>query len=224
MERVDRFNKAYEYLKNKGMVHTQRELAKKMQATAPHVSLAMKGDSKYLTDNFIRRFNDTFGGIFNLQWLIHGEDPMLINGCEDNVRTNTKNPDQIRYWVDIDATGGGVQLFGDLDSNRYIDISIPEFKDCTDAVNLYGDSMSPLYKNGQIIILKKWTENFIDYGNVYLVVTRKGNRMVKYLRQGSDNAHVLCVSENKEYDSFEIEKDDILQLYIVKGAISKNTM
>ena len=84
--------------------------------------------------------------------------------------------------------------------------------------------MSPLYKNGQIIILKQWTESFIDYGNVYLIITRKGNRMVKYLRQGSDSAHVLCVSENKDYDSFEIDKEDILQLFIVKGAISKNTM
>lgn len=158
----------------------------------------------------------------NIQWLLTGHGSML--NTEDGIINKELRQDQIRYWVDIDATGGGVQLFGDLDSNRYIDISIPEFKDCTDAVNLYGDSMSPLYKNGQIIILKKWTENFIDYGNVYLVVTRKGNRMVKYLRQGSDNAHVLCVSENKEYDSFEIERDDILQLYIVKGAISKNTM
>ena len=156
----------------------------------------------------------------NIKWLLTGFGKMLIQ----DTPTIKRSPEQIRYWVDIDATGGGVELFEDKDTNRFIDISIPEFKDCTDAVNLYGDSMSPLYKNGQIIILKPWTENFIDYGNVYLVITKKGNRMVKYLRQGSDNSHVLCVSENKDYDSFEIEKDDILRLFIVKGAISKNTM
>ena len=156
----------------------------------------------------------------NIKWLLTGKGEMLSQESPMPERLHK----QIRYWTDIDATGGGVELFEDKDSNRFIDISIPEFKDCTDAVNLYGDSMSPLYKNGQIIILKRWTESFIDYGNVYLVITKKGNRMVKYLRQGSDNSRVLCVSENKDYDSFEIDKEDILQLFIVKGAISKNTM
>lgn len=83
MERADRFNKAYEYLKNRGMVHTQKELAAKMQATAPHVSLAMKGESKYLTDNFLRRFNEAFGELFNYQWLILGEGNMLKDGNEE---------------------------------------------------------------------------------------------------------------------------------------------
>ncbi|WP_288299309.1 S24 family peptidase [Alistipes finegoldii] len=130
----------------------------------------------------------------------------------------------IRYWIDVDATAGGVQQFDDMVTDKYISLSIPEFRDCTDAVNLYGDSMVPLYKSGQIIILKEWKESFIDFGNVYLVVTKSGNRMVKYLRKGSDAAHILCVSENKEFDPFEIEKTDILRLYLVKGGISKNTL
>ena len=130
----------------------------------------------------------------------------------------------IRYWVDIDATAGGVTVFDDMITKNYIDLSIPEFRDCTDAVNLYGDSMAPLYKSGQIIILKEWTESFIDFGNVYLIVTKSGNRMVKYLRKGSDAQHVLCVSENKEFDPFEIEIADILRLYLVKGSVQKNTL
>ena len=83
MERADRFNKAYEYLKNRGMVHTQKELAAKMQSTAPHDTLAMKGESKYLTDNFLRRFNEAFGELFNYQWLILGEGNMLKDGNEE---------------------------------------------------------------------------------------------------------------------------------------------
>lgn len=130
----------------------------------------------------------------------------------------------IRYWVDVDATAGGVTMFDDMITKNYIDLNIPEFRDCTDAVNLYGDSMAPLYKSGQIIILKEWTESFIDFGNVYLIVTKSGNRMVKYLRKGTDKQHVLCVSENKEFDPFEIEIGDILRLYLVKGSVQKNTL
>ena len=144
----------------------------------------------------------------------------MLHGATEEAAPHNR----IRYWVDVDATAGGVTLFDDQVTNKYIDLDIPEFHDCTDAVNLYGDSMLPLYKSGQIIILKEWMESFIDYGNVYLVITKKGNRMVKYLRKGSDTRHVLCVSENKEFDPFEIEKDDIMRLYLVKGRISKNTL
>lgn len=151
----------------------------------------------------------------NPTWLQTGEGLETIEPSPQN---------NIRYWIDVDATAGGVQQFDDMVTDKYISLSIPEFRDCTDAVNLYGDSMVPLYKSGQIIILKEWKESFIDFGNVYLVVTKSGNRMVKYLRKGSDAAHILCVSENKEFDPFEIEKTDILRLYLVKGGISKNTL
>lgn len=155
----------------------------------------------------------------NRDWLITGDGDMFKEAPSPQ---NTGN--RIRYWVDVDATAGGITLFDDQVTTKYIDLDIPEFRDCTDAVNLYGDSMLPLYKSGQIIILKEWMESFIDYGNVYLVITKKGNRMVKYLRKGSDAQHVLCVSENKDFDPFEIEKEDILRLYLVKGGISKNTL
>ena len=155
---------------------------------------------------------------YNKYWLLTGEGEMT------NDKQAIRVSHSIRYWVDVDATAGGVTVFDDMITKNYIDLSIPEFRDCTDAVNLYGDSMAPLYKRGQIIILKEWTESFIDFGNVYLIVTKSGNRMVKYLRKGSDAQHVLCVSENKEFDPFEIEIADILRLYLVKGSVQKNTL
>lgn len=154
----------------------------------------------------------------NRDWLLTGDGDMTNN------MPAQRSSHSIRYWVDVDATAGGVTIFDDMITKSYIDLSIPEFRDCTDAVNLYGDSMAPLYKSGQIIILKEWTESFIDFGNVYLIVTKSGNRMVKYLRKGTDRQHVLCVSENKDFDPFEIEIGDILRLYLVKGSVQKNTL
>lgn len=173
-----------------------------------------KGISPRMADKIISAFPEV-----DKAWLLSGEGEMLKEATDVTIPSH-----RIRYWVDVDATAGGVTQFDDMMSSQYIDLAIPEFSDCTDAVNLYGDSMLPLYKSGQIIILKEWQESFIDYGNVYLVVTKKGNRMVKYLRKGSDADHVLCVSENKEFDSFEILMDDILRLYLVKGSIAKNTL
>ncbi|HBJ76783.1 MAG TPA: hypothetical protein DDY68_02880 [Porphyromonadaceae bacterium] len=130
----------------------------------------------------------------------------------------------IRYWVDVDATCGGVEMFDDSLTANHIDIQIPEFRDCTDAVNIYGDSMYPRYKSGQIIILKEWQESYIDYGHVYLIITRSGYRMVKYLKKGDVEGEVLCASENPPYESFSIQLEDIVRLYMVKGAIEKSSM
>lgn len=161
----------------------------------------------------------------NEVWLLTGEGEMLKSEAQQSASLPARTEkSRIRYWVDVDATAGGLTMFGDNPMSKCIEMSIPEFGDCTDAVNLYGDSMFPLFKSGQIIILKEWVESFIDFGNVYLVITKSGNRMVKYLRKGSDAAHVTCVSENPAFDPFEILIDDILKLYIVKGSISKNTL
>lgn len=156
----------------------------------------------------------------SISWLLTGEGNMLNHDAPEE-KTKTAN---IRYWVDVDATAGGVALYDDLQSDNFLHLSLPEFSDCTDAVNLYGDSMYPLYKSGQIIILKKWVEDFIEYGNVYLIVTRNGNRMVKYVMKGSDDAHIRCVSENKAFEDFEINRSSILAMYVVKGGITKSML
>lgn len=195
---------------------TQADIAAFLGCTQGFISQVEKGVST-LSPEFISII------LANPDWdtsMFTGDGGMLKEGAGHSSGRGSR----IRYWVDVDATAGGVELFDDMTTNRFIDLSIPEFRDCTDAVNLYGDSMMPLYRNGQIIILKEWKENFIDFGNVYLVITCNGNRMVKYLRRGSDADHVLCISENKDFDPFEIERKDILRLYLVKGGISKNTL
>lgn len=200
------------YLKEKNI--SQADFAIGIGASTGYVNAIVKTIGSDKLAIIREKFPD-----LNIGWLLTGEGEMLKEAADVTIPSH-----RIRYWVDVDATAGGVTQFDDMMSSQYIDLAIPEFSDCTDAVNLYGDSMLPLYKSGQIIILKEWKESFIDYGNVYLVVTKKGNRMVKYLRKGSDADHVLCVSENKEFDSFEILVDDILRLYLVKGGISKNTL
>lgn len=152
----------------------------------------------------------------NIEWLLTGEGSMLKESSQYESRKT------IRYWTDVDATGGGVQLYDDTMTNSIVEMVIPSFSDCTDAINIYGDSMSPLYKSGQIILMKEWTESFIEYGKVYLVITKSGNRMVKYLRKSDTQGKVVCASENPKYEPFEIETEDIVKIYIVKGGIYRD--
>lgn len=89
MKKKERINQAFSYLKDNGLVHTQRDLAEKMGATAPNVSSALKGVDNVLTDNFLLRFNNAFGGIFNDNWLLTGEGSMLSASDPDSVSASS---------------------------------------------------------------------------------------------------------------------------------------
>lgn len=95
MERKDRFKEAFEYLKNRGSVHTQRDVALKMDSSEGNISKAFKGDERVLTNRFLRRFNEAYGNIFNLDWLIDGVGDMIVvnngNILIGDGNTNTHN-------------------------------------------------------------------------------------------------------------------------------------
>ena len=80
---VQRLNEAYEYLRNNGKVHTQKDLAGLMGANRISISRAFKGDEKYLTKSFLIRLNSTFGNIFNNSWLLGEDENMLRNTTND---------------------------------------------------------------------------------------------------------------------------------------------
>lgn len=77
MEKKERLKEAFDYLRSKGEVHTQADIADRMNASRPNVSSAFKGDVKCLTDKFLIRFNKAFGDIFRVDWLLTGEGSML---------------------------------------------------------------------------------------------------------------------------------------------------
>lgn len=77
MDKKERFTKAYNYLRSEGIIVKQQNLAEKMGASRPNVSLALKGNTKVLTNNFLTRFCQAYPGTFNLEWLLSGEGEML---------------------------------------------------------------------------------------------------------------------------------------------------
>lgn len=78
MNKKERFNTAVNYLKERGLVHTQKDVASMMGTTSPNVSSALKGVESVLTDNFLRRFYVAFEQVFNEAWILSGEGEMLM--------------------------------------------------------------------------------------------------------------------------------------------------
>ena len=133
-------------------------------------------------------------------------------------------PDGAIKYYDIEASAGPIEMFDLAQGVKYKKIIIPNYGDCDIALNIWGDSMEPILKSGEIILCKEWKESFIEYGQIYLIVTRENHRMIKYIQPGSDNSIISCISENNKFSPIEINKNDIIKLYLVKGHIERSTI
>ena len=105
------------------------------------------------------------------------------------------------------------------DCERY---TIPEFeaKGANFLIRVSGDSMMPLYNNGDIIACRKIRDIlFVQWGGVYVLETSQGV-IVKYVDEPEKNDDcILCVSENPRFKPFQLPKSDIRSLSTIIGLV-----
>lgn len=215
--RAERLNEAFNYLRFKGLVKTQKDLAEAIGATAPNVSSALKGDEKFLTDSFIARFSEAFEEVSS-HWLLTGEGEMLRgNEAEGVVVAGRKSEDEVSLvpLLPIAAQGGSLNDFVVSVKENDCERVVSPIRGADFAMPVAGDSMAPEYPAGSQIFIKKINERaFIDWGKVYVLDTCNGSVIKRVFP--SDNAEkVKCVSINPEYPPFEVSYEDIYGMYRV---------
>lgn len=167
----------------------------------------------------------------NIGWLMTGQGKMLNSEelAKSDKASNATNqhgliPHAIKYYPSVNGSMGGVE-FLDNPNESSVDIVIPGFSDCKFAVNAYGDSMYPIIKSGQIVVMMEWKESFIDWGRIYFVVTKNGYRAIKYLKPSEKEGYIKCESENATGNpAFDVEINDIHRLFLVKGWICREAI
>lgn len=222
METKDRLKKAYEYLRNNGKVHTQQNVADIMGVKKENVSRAFNGNERYLTLGFITRFNNAFGNIFNIDWIIKEQGDMLISG-------NKVTVPQISYtkgvpYYNVDFIGGFDIVLNDQTINPEYLIDFQKYNEATCWCNVSGHSMEPEINNGDIIALKKIEDfSFLPLGEVYAIVTTNGMRTIKRLGPSQNPECYTLVPTNKspEYGIQELRKDMIQHIFQVLGCMKK---
>lgn len=215
--RAERLNEAFNYLRFKGLVKTQKDLAEAIGATAPNVSSALKGDEKFLTDSFITRFSEAFGEVSS-HWLLTGEGEMLRgNEAEGVVVAGRKSEDEVSLvpLLPIAAQGGSLNDFVVSVKENDCERVVSPIRGADFAMPVAGDSMAPEYPAGSQIFIKKINERaFIDWGKVYVLDTCNGS-VIKRVFPSDDTGKVKCVSINPEYPPFEVSYEDIYGMYRV---------
>lgn len=104
-------------------------------------------------------------------------------------------------------------------------VRIPMFSRGEFAIQVTGNSMKGYINNGDWIIIRKLERlDKIIYGEVYVVVTKYDNhRTIKFIKEDQEDDSLLwLVPYNVEqFEPQTIEKEDVLEIYLVIGSFKK---
>lgn len=163
----------------------------------------------------------------DVNWLLTGKGDIF----DGNVPApGTKNTRHLIPFFDIDATGSGIEVFSqDFKPSFFMDL--PGFRDCNFSINVFGNSMSPTFDSGTIILCRELTDKgHVIYGEVYLIVTDE-NRLLRRVLKSSHKGQIMTHCDNPEgegthkgrrYADQELTINSIIKIYLVKGSIRRH--
>lgn len=160
----------------------------------------------------------------NVVWLLTGEGEMLktehTSGGMPPVAHQTDTPKEGIPLIPFSAMAGalmGEQTALEYECERYV---VPAFSGADFLMQVKGSSMVPTYISGDIVACRRvpMSDLFFQWNKPYVLDTAQG-AIIKRIKPGSDKQHVLIVSDNKDYDPFELPCEDIYAVALVIGII-----
>lgn len=154
-------------------------------------------------------------GEIDANWLITGSGNML----KSNTTTMQEDEKGIPL-IPVDAMAGFATGESSIMENTTERFIVPSFEGADYLITVKGYSMYPRYNSGDIVACRKLTLNniFFQWNKVYVLDTVQG-ALIKRIRKGKDDSHVLLVSDNNDFEPFELKKSEINAIAIVMGVI-----
>ena len=149
----------------------------------------------------------------NTGWLLTGEGEMLK---EDYAKGSAEKG--IPLIPNEAFAGYGVFQY---DDHPIVDFyQIREFRNASFLLRVSGDSMSPKYHSGDLIACQKINEvTFWQWHRIYAISTKNQGILIKRVEKSDQPESVTCVSENPDYDAFDLKKEEIVSVALVLGGV-----
>lgn len=182
-----------------------------------------------LTEDNIEKFISTYKDV-NIVWLLTGRGSMIKQVSKEyaeNIDITTE-PDlsyiaqkRIVPLVSMSvAAGFGSSDFTITEQDIEANYVVPDFNGIDFMIRVKGSSMYPKYSSGDIVACRKISDSkFIQWNKCHVIATKEQGLLVKRLKKGTTENSILAISDNKEYDPFEIPLDEITGIAIVVGVI-----
>ncbi|MPT34489.1 MAG: S24 family peptidase [Flavobacterium sp.] len=124
--------------------------------------------------------------------------------------------------VNVTAMGGfGNSSFSISDQDVKDYYVIPKFKTkkIDFMIEVEGSSMYPKYSSGDVVACRVINEkNFIQWNKTHVVATKGQGIIIKRIKKGGDDS-LLMISDNKDYEPFEVPVEEIDGMALVVGVI-----
>ena len=151
-------------------------------------------------------------------WIITGQGEMLKTSIP--IAKQTSNPNEGIPLIPVEAMAGALTCDTtvlEYECDRYV---VPVFKGADFLIPVKGSSMYPKYSSGDIVACQRVDMNnlFFQWNKVYVIDTNQG-ALIKRIKPGHDENHILIVSDNEKYDPFELPYSAIHAVALVIGVI-----
>lgn len=195
---------------------TQVEIAQRLNVKPQYINNILHGRQN-ASERFVKRFCNAFNINQNTLLKLYTDDDEL-----DEAKKGIRNYERKGIpLIGLDvAAGFGTSDFVITDQDIQELYVVPDFSNIDFMIRVKGNSMYPKYSSGDIIACRKIRESrFIQWNKCHVVATMEQGLLVKRLKKSQKENHVVAVSDNQEYDPFEIPKNEITGIALVVGVI-----
>lgn len=213
MTKKDRLIKLIEYYSN----GNKSEFARKMGVSPQAINTWLSRDT-FDVDIIYAKCERLSG-----DWLLTGKGSMLLDDTSvpsEAPATKATSPSEGIPLIPFSAMAGalaGEQTALDYECERYV---VPAFKNADFLMRVQGVSMQPTYLSGDIVACQRvpLSDIFFQWNKTYVLDTSQG-ALIKRVKPGKDDRHILIVSDNTQYDPFELSCASIHAIALVIGLI-----
>ena len=201
---IEQIRAAYNRVKTKFPDYNQGQLAELIGVNRSTLSSALNGNDKYGSEKMLRRMLELVDG-------------PAFPGERQRVP-----------FFDMDVTAGIVEAYPDTETPAY-SINFAPVNDCTAALPVYGESMEPGIRSGDIVFVRELhNRTTLQWGEIYLVVTDDScdnMRTIKRVYPHPDGQHYILRADNPTYKGDTIIPiASVLKIFIVKGHFARKQL
>lgn len=198
----ERLVAAFDYLRVRGVIHTQAEFAEAINKSPQQVSDAFKDRPKRCTLGLMKAIAGAYGHYINKEWLLTGNGRMAMPGADERPHIDS-----------VEAAAGYLGGFSEQVIN-------PPFRRAVDLLPAYdftvravGDSMLPEIHSGDVLFCRHATLPLsdADLGHIFVLDTREGVA-VKRLTAISSSGLLTLHSLNPAFTDYTASVSSVLAL------------
>lgn len=156
----------------------------------------------------------------NSEWLLTGSGEMLKEKTVKQVAIKSNQGIPLVTQSAVAGFGSSNFSISEQDVKDYYVIPKFKYNRVDFMIEVSGSSMYPKYNSGDIVactIIKE--ESFIQWNKCHVIATKEQGILVKRIKKGDADDKILAISDNKDYDPFQIPKKEITGIALVIGVI-----